>query len=319
MGEILLRQKIFWQLARSYFQSDDPRLQTSLAGIELANPIGVAAGCDKNCQFLPSLMRFGFGYTVGGTVTLEAQSGNPSPRLLRDIAQRSLTNSLGFPNQGSSSVLKNLEKTHTEPMIISVSGLTTQDFLDCFQRMEPRASGIELNISSPNSKGLKAFHEPKRFSDLLDRINANRQKPLFVKVPPFFDDEKRQQILELITIASRLGVDGITAANTHPVEDSRLKVGSGGLSGQPLFRDTLRMIREIRREVGTPMAINACGGIFSADDAIQALKVGADTIQLYTSLIYEGPGIAKRINQGISKYLTEQQLTSIREIKRNSN
>ena len=311
----MLKRRALWKLLAPYYQTADPRLKTSLAGIEVASPVGVAAGCDKNCQFLPSLMSLGFGYVVGGTVTLEPRRGNPSPRLVRDTAQRSLVNSLGFPSQGAQVVLKNLEKAHVRPLFLSVAGLTIEEFVECLRRMEPPAEGIELNISSPNTEGLRAFHQPESFRELLERVNAERQKTLFVKVPPYADDEGRTGVLELVAIARQVGVDGITAANTRPVQDPRLKVGAGGLSGKPLFQDVLGMMADIRREVGEGMTINACGGISTAEDAIQALKHGADTVQLYTGLIYEGPGVARSINRGLSRYLTEHELTSVRELR----
>ena len=311
----MLKRGALWKLLASYYQTADPRLSTSLAGVELANPVGVAAGCDKDCQFLPSLMSLGFGYVVGGTVTLEPRRGNPGPRLVRDTAQRSLVNSLGFPSQGAVAVLKNLEKARVRPLFLSVTGLTTEEFVECLRQMEPQAEGVELNVSSPNTEGLRAFHQPESFRELLERVNAERQKPLFIKIPPYADDEGRTRVLELVAIARQVGVDGVTAANTRPLQDPRLKVGAGGLSGKPLFRDVLGMVADIRREMGEGMAINACGGISSAEDAVQALKHGADTVQLYTGLVYEGPGIARSINRGLGKYLTEHGVASVREIR----
>ena len=315
LGEFSLKRRALWKLLAPYHKTDDHRLKTSLAGVELANPVGVAAGCDKNCEFLSSLMNLGFGYAVGGTVTLEPRKGNPSPRLVRDKKQGSLVNSLGFPGKGAEVILRNLERCDARPIFLSVAGLTVEEFVECYRLMEPWAKGIEINISSPNTAGLRMFHEPDTFRQLLEQINVVRRKPLLVKIPPYVTDEGREMVLGLVSIAQRLGADGITAANTRPAKEPRLEVGAGGLSGKPLFQDMLRIVAEVRREVGEGMAINACGGISSPEEALQALKHGADTVQLYTGLIYEGPGVARSINRGLSRYLSEHGLSSIKELR----
>ncbi len=316
LGELVLQRRFLWKLLEPYYRTTDPGLKTSLAGIELSNPVGVAAGCDKNCQFLPSLLSLGFGYVVGGTVTLEPRQGNPSPRLVRNPREKSLVNSLGFPGIGAEAVLRNLERTPVRPLILSVAGLTLEEFVECFRRMEPRADGVELNISSPNTAGLRIFHEPETFRTLLEQVNAERKKPLFVKIPPYGNEEGQQKVLELVRTARQMGVDGITAANTRPVQEPRLKIGSGGLSGKPLFQDTVRIVADVRKEVGDRITVNACGGISNPEEALQALAHGADTVQLYTGLIYEGPGVARSINRGLSRYLKDHDLASIKELQR---
>ena len=161
LGELVLKQRAMWGLLSPYYRTSDPTLRTTLAGINVSSPVGVAAGCDKNCQFLPSLLSLGFGYVVGGTVTLGPKSGNPSPRILRDAREGSLVNAMGFPNLGSEAVLKSLEKRPVRPLILSVSGLTVEEFVDTARRLEPHAQGLELNISSPNTAGLKSFTTPR--------------------------------------------------------------------------------------------------------------------------------------------------------------
>ena len=253
---------------------------------------------------------------VGGTVTLEPRQGNPSPRLVRNPREKSLVNSLGFPGIGAEAVLRNLERTPVRPLILSVAGLTLEEFVECFRRVEPRADGVELNISSPNTAGLRIFHEPETFRTLLEQVNAERKKPLFVKIPPYGNEEGQQKVLELVRTARQMGVDGITAANTRPVQEPRLRIGSGGLSGKPLFQDTVRIVADVRKEVGDRIAVNACGGISNPEEALQALAHGADTVQLYTGLIYEGPGVARSINRGLSRYLKDHDLASIKELQR---
>lgn len=295
----------------------DPRLRTRLAGLDLPNPIGLAAGYDKDCRLLSPLADLGFGYVTGGTVTANPQDGNPRPRVLRDVRREALINSLGFPSKGLDHVCRRLEERRdstTSPTVVSVSGTTVEDILLCHRRVEPLADAVEINISSPNTAGLRVFQKAGALAELLGRVNERREKPLFIKMPPYGrplhnrhsgDDRNSRielnpgspppEIKKIVRTCVSEGVDAVTVANTHPVEDARLAVGSGGLSGRPVFQETLRMVREIRREAGPDTAINACGGIFTGADAWEALRAGATTVQLLTGLIYQGPGVVRSI------------------------
>ena len=316
IAEFVLKRRALWKWLASYYQIAHPGLRTSMAGIDLPNPVGVAAGYDKNCEYLPSLMRLGFGYVVGGTVIVRSQDGNPRPRLIRYASRQSLVNAMGFPSKGAKAIIRNLEKSRerTRPLILSVAGLTVEEYFQCFRLMEPWADGIELNISSPNTADLRVFQEPEALRQLLERLNDGRRKPLFVKIPPYTNDEERQRVLELVHIARRMEIDGITAANTMPVQEPRLRVGAGGLSGKAIYGDTLRIVAEVRQEVGDSMIINACGGIFTAEDALRALQCGANTVQIFTGLVYEGPTVARAINVGLRRYLNQKGLPSLREL-----
>ena len=315
LGEWALRRKFLWKLLAPLHNSRDPALNTSLAGIPIPNPLGVAAGSDKDCAYLDSLMNLGFGYAVGGTVTLHPRPGNPRPRLLRRPRQKSLVNALGFPSMGIDIVEANLRKQSVTPLILSVSGLTVDEFSQCYRRAAPLAQGIELNVSSPNTAGLRVFHDPAAFRQLLESVNTHRTTPLFVKIPPYYDSSEQENVLTLVRIAHELGVDGITAANTRPVEEPAVKMGRGGLSGKPLLPDTLRIVADVRREVGDAMTVNACGGISTAEDVVKALKSGADTVQIYTALVYEGPGLARKINRNLSRLLHQRALPAIHHLK----
>lgn len=315
LGEWALRTKSLSKLLAPFPLAHDPSLSTRVAGIPIASPLGVAAGCDKDCSYLDSLMGLGFGYVVGGTVTLHPRPGNPSPRLLRRPQQQALINALGFPSQGIDAVEANLRKRSAAPLIISVSGLTLNEFVGCYKRASTLAQGIELNISSPNTAGLREFHDPGAFRELVERVNLHRKTPLFVKIPPYCDPEEQENVLSLVRIARELGVDGITAANTHPVEEPLVKMGRGGLSGKPLLPDTLRIVAEVRREVGEGTTINACGGISTAEEVVEALEHGADTVQVYTALVYQGPGLARKINGDLSRILHRRGMTSICQLR----
>ena len=305
-ARLALKQRRIWQAASPLLQVDDPRLAVNLAGMNLPNPIGLAAGYDKDCEYLPALSSIGFGYLTCGTVTEAPRDGNPSPRVIRYESDEAIINSLGFPGKGLEHAAAQLEKAQhllgATPVVASVSGVAPDEILRCHRRLEPLASAVEINISSPNTLGLRIFQQPDALRQLLEQLNYGRRKPLFVKMPPYLvtpsiGSEQKDMTLGLVDACMQRGVDAVTVANTWPARDSRLAVGAGGLSGRPVFADMVRMIADIKAEVGDRMAINACGGIFSGADALAAIQAGARTVQIYTSLIYRGPGIVRRINR----------------------
>lgn len=312
-ADLALKSKPIWNLLSPLLRVRDPRLQTTLAGLKLDNPVGLAAGYDKNCELLPSIAALGFGYVIGGTVTLEPKPGNPRPRVLRTVKDESLTNSLGFPNRGLEYAARHLERTAGSSgptsVIVSVSGTTVDEIVRCHRRLEPLVEAIEVNISSPNTAGLRVFQEPQALGELLGRVSDGRKKPVIVKLPPYSQedgDKGRDRVLELVRACVVRGVDAVTVANTKPVQDSRLAVGQGGLSGRPIFADMVRMVSEVKSEAGETIAINASGGIFTGDDAWQALKAGAATVQVLTGLVYRGPGAIRSINRRLLEIMERE-------------
>ena len=305
-----------WRAARPLLELRDQRLRCQLGGIEIANPVGLAAGYDKDARLVNRIANLGFGYIVTGTVVAEPREGNPRPRLLRDPKNGSLMNSLGFPSQGLDSVVGRLMRRRAQglPVITSISGLSVEEFSLCFQTVQPLVSGLELNISSPNTEGIRAFQEPHKLEDLLAALRPMKEKPLFVKLPPYFDDEGQDRVMELIDICIQYSVEGVTAVNTRPMQDSRMAVGKGGLSGKPLFPHMLRSVEEIRRRAGERLTINACGGIFSGEDALKALSAGANSVQLFTGLIYQGPAVVKGINRHLLRFIDKEGIPSVSEI-----
>ena len=319
-AEWFLKRPWLWRLASSYLDYQDQRLRVAVAGLEVPSPVGLAAGYDKDCEFLGALLDLGFGYVVGGTVVPEARPGNPHPRLMRLPGQQSLINSLGFPSKGMLVAKRNLEclghraRPYPKPVVVSVAALSLEEFRTCHAALEPLADATELNISSPNTQGIRAFQEPDTFKTLLEYINNQRTKPLFVKIPPYADNQGRDHVLTLVRIAREQGVNGITATNTRMVEAPQLAMGQGGLSGRALLEDTIRMVSEVRAEADSAMAINACGGIFTAADALRTMRAGADTVQLLTGLIYRGPGVARSISRGLVQLMEQQGCASLAEL-----
>jgi len=309
VAESFLAVRPAWRAVGGAWRMKDRLLRRTVAGIDLDNPIGLAAGFDKQCQYLESLGHLGFGYLVGGTVTPDPRPGNPRPRLLREQATQSLVNSMGFPSDGLQVVAERLRRRRRRPvpLVVSIAALDVAGFQECHQKLEPLADAIELNISSPNTQGLRRFQNPEQLSELLGHINAQRHKPLFLKLPPYTDDQSREQVFSLLHQCLTGGVTGVTAINTIPVTDPRLATGQGGLSGKVIFPDMLRIVGELRREAGPDLVINACGGISTGTEAWQALQAGADTVQLFTAMVYQGPAVARAIALELAARLRAQQ------------
>jgi len=309
VAEKALRRPFVWKALRPGFQVRDRRLESSMCGVPLSNPIGLAAGFDKDCEMIPSLASLGFGYLTVGTVTAHPRPGNPKPRLFRNARESSLINAMGFPSKGLVPAARRLEVYRSSgnkvPVVVSISGVSVDEIVRCHRRLEPLADAVEINISSPNTAGLRLFHESDALAELLGAVNEVRHRPLVVKLPPYpapdtpTDEfaESRDSLMALVRVCKAQGVNGLTVANTRPTADARLAVGSGGLSGRPVYSGMLEMVRDVRSEVGDEMTINACGGVFTGGDALAAMLAGATTVQTYTGFVYRGPTAAREINK----------------------
>ena len=318
LAEVALWPKPLWQLLRPFFLRRDVHLQTTMGGIQLPNPVGLAAGSDKYFRITGSLSNLGFGYVVGGTVVANRRSGNRGSRIVRTPARNSLTNSLGFPSHGLTAATRKLRRTSTGRvrLLVSIAGLTVDDIKRCYKELQPLAAGVELNISCPNVDGAEVFQDPERLDELLAELGQLKEKPVFVKLAPHFSDAGKRRNLDLVDVCIRHSIEGVTLVNTLPVEESRLRTGRGGLSGKPLFNKMLGIVREVRQHAGDLLTINACGGISSGEDALRALRAGADTLQLYTGFIYQGPGLMSSINDHLLDFVMKEGLPSVEAIRR---
>ncbi len=278
--------------------ADDLAVATSLAGIPLRNPIGLAAGFDKACAHLDALGELGFGYVVGGTVTRTPRPGNPRPRIARSPAHHALVNAMGLPNPGAAAAGRHLAHgRRTCPRLISLADEAVEDVTVALELVEPHVDGIELNASSPNAGW---DHVGAHVGTVVRTIRERTEKPLFVKLPFYRTPAARLHVLDMAAAARDEGASGLTCSNTLPVTDPRLSTGRGGLSGAPLAGDTPRIVAEVVEAVAGELPINACGGIFSAADVARCLDAGATTVQVYTALIYEGPGITGALTRGLA-------------------
>jgi dihydroorotate dehydrogenase len=285
----------------------DPALRVNVAGIEMANPVGMAAGFDKNLRFLDSLGRLGFGYVVGGTVTAQPRAGNEKPRIARFPRRESAINAMGFPNVGALAARDNLAVLpQTAPRLVSLSDSEIDDVLRSYDLLAPLADGIELNVSCPNVAWGKDEHAEEFLETVLRRLAEVRTSPVFVKIPPYRTDRERQAVFRLVRIAVDGGADALTASNTFPVASKTMAIGRGGLSGRAIFPDTVRIVGDLFRETEGRIPINACGGVFSAEDALACIRAGATTVQVYTGLIYQGPRIIRSITAGLAQALRQE-------------
>ena len=219
--------------------------------------------------------------------------------MIRRTSEGALVNALGFPGRGlepAQKRLAGLSPAVSALTIISISGTEDDPIRECLVALEPLVAGIEVNISSPNTAGLAVFQEPVRLKQLIETLSAAKSKPLFVKMPRLVDSGA---FIELIQAAHEGGADGFVSANTLPIAHEGLAVGRGGLSGKPLLDSTVELVQKARQHLGDGPTVIGCGGISNARDARAVMDAGADAVQLYTALVFEGPGIASLISRGL--------------------
>jgi dihydroorotate dehydrogenase len=294
-------------------RTPDDTLATSLAGIDLANPIGLAAGFDKTGRHLGSLGRLGFGYVVGGTFTRRPRRGNRRPRIVRYADRASMANSMGLPNPGAETAALALANTpRTSPRLASIADEAVEDAVQTHGLLEPHVDGIELNASCPNVSWGRDRDNEAHLSTLLRELGARRSTPLFVKLPPFRTDVEKEVVLALAGIAVEGGVEGLTCSNSLPVRERKLSTGHGGLSGRALTDRTPEIVSDVVASTGSAVPISACGGVSSAADALACLDAGASTVQVYTSLIYRGPGVVGELTSGLASTRRGRRLADAR-------
>jgi dihydroorotate dehydrogenase len=301
------------QILRYFFLTNSKVLERDLFGLNFKNPVGLAAGFDKNAECYNEFSNFGFGFIEIGTVTPLPQPGNPKKRIFRLVEDRSLINRLGFNNKGLDEITKNLRKKRD--IIIGANigkNFFTEnkdghkDYLKCLQGLYDFVDYFAINISSPNTKNLRQFHDKNLLRPLLESlINYNNsqssRKPMLLKISP---DIERKELDDIISLVSELKIDGIIATNTTISRDnlkSKHKNETGGLSGELLKNKSNDIIKYLRKNLDKNFPIIGVGGIMSAEDAIEKFKCGADLVQLYTGFIYKGPSLIKKINNLLLK------------------
>ena len=298
-----------------------PALHTKVAGLEFPSPVGLAAGFDKDAEVPEEMLALGFGFVEVGTVTPRPQRGNDKPRLFRLTQDRAVINRMGFNNRGQAAAFERLRRlTHVHGIIgVNIgankdSGDRISDYVAGVRAMSPVARFLTINISSPNTPGLRQLQDEGALRALLSAIGEARGEggpPVFLKVAPDLGEGEPDQI---VRVALQHGVDAVIVANTtvsRPALKSRHARQEGGLSGAPLKPLALKALREFRSASGAELPLIAVGGIATAEDAWERIRAGARLVQLYSAMVYEGPGIARRIARGLADRLEREGLANI--------
>ena len=317
---IKLTSKIpgFPSIFRSLYQVKDKKLERNLFGLTFDNPVGLAAGFDKNAVLYNELANFGFGFIEIGTVTPKGQEGNPKKRLFRLKDDKGIINRMGFNNEGLESAIQQLKKNKGKLIIGGNIGKNTQtspenytqDYLTCFEGLHPYVDYFVLNVSCPNVGSHAKLEDVDYLRELIaacQEINNSKEypKPILLKIAP---DLNNGQLDEIIDLVAETKIDGVIASNTSVSREGlkaskeRLEeIGNGGLSGQPIKEKSTKVIKYLADKSNKAFPIIGVGGIHSEADALEKINAGADLVQIYTGFIYEGPSLIKRINKAILK------------------
>ncbi|MDC8006346.1 quinone-dependent dihydroorotate dehydrogenase [Aureisphaera galaxeae] len=298
-------------LFKSIYKVNDPRLERKLFGLTFPNPVGLAAGFDKDAKLYKELSNFGFGFIEIGTVTPKPQGGNPKKRLFRLKSDSAIINRMGFNNGGVEEAVERLKKNKNVLVggnigknKVTPNEEAVNDYVICFEALFDYVDYFVVNVSSPNTPNLRELQDKKPLTDLLNTLqqkNASKpqRKPILLKIAPDLTDE---QLLDIIDIVNDTKIDGVIATNTTISRDgltSENKKEMGGLSGKPLTQRSTEVIRFLSEKSNKAFPIIGVGGIHTVEDALEKIEAGASLVQLYTGFIYEGPTLIKAINKGM--------------------
>ncbi|MHC2990288.1 dihydroorotate dehydrogenase [Pontibacter sp. HJ8] len=301
-------------ISNSMFRVQDKRLERELFGLKFPNPVGLAAGFDKDAKLVDELAELGFGFIEIGTLTPKPQAGNDKPRLFRLPEDQAIINRMGFNNEGVEAAVQRLRERNSNILVggnigknkVTPNEDALNDYLYCFKSLYEVVDYFVVNVSSPNTPDLRALQEKEPLQQLLMALQEQnsrmpKPKPLLLKIAP---DLNEAQLNDIIEIAVAAGLSGIIATNTtisreglHTPTNRVSEIGAGGLSGKPLTQRSTEIIRYLRQHLPQHIKIIGVGGIMTAEDAVEKLDAGADLVQLYTGFIYEGPALISSINK----------------------
>ena len=313
---------------------DDPRLAITALGLDFPNPIGLAAGFDKNADVPDAMAKFGFGFVECGTVTPKPQAGNPRPRLFRLAKDGAVINRMGFNNEGSSAAAANLRARRGKTIVGINIGANKEtsgndrvgDYAWCFSELAPLADYVTVNVSSPNTPGLRGLQNKDELTKLLGIITNARarlfdatpqthgmRKPILLKIAPDLDLHALDEIAEVVRAS---GIEGLIVSNTtiaRPPLRSRHAEEAGGLSGTPLFEPSTQVLKQMHQRLNGAITLIGVGGVASGQDAYAKIRAGASLVQLYTALAFHGPGLVARIKRELLDCLTRDGFSSLSE------
>ena len=303
---------------RMIYSRKTPDLEREVFGLKFRNPVGLAGGLDKNGEFYNDLGNFGFSFVEIGSLTPEPQPGNPKPRLFRVVKDRAIINRMGINNKGIRNAVENLKRMKPDVLVAgniskntsSINEDAVKDYESAFALLYDFVDMFVLNISCPNVSGLSALQDVSFLSEIVDkllnlRMYFDEYRPILIKVSP---DISHQQLDEIIDYSLMSGVDGIVAGNTTRSREGLTlpqekidEIGNGGMSGAPLFRKNLELVRYIHEQSRGKLPIIGVGGIMSGEQARQMLDAGASLVEIYSGFIYEGPSLVRKINKYLQK------------------
>ena len=325
----ILKMTANFQKKNSY---NDLKLHQHIWGLDFNNPVGLAAGFDKNAEAVIPLLNLGFGFVEAGTVTPLPQEGNDKPRVFRLLEDKAIINHLGFNNKGLKIVKKNLKKLNLNNLSNGVVGINIgknlnsinyiEDYCQCLEKLGPFAHYITINVSSPNTPGLRDLQKSGNIEKLIKSLYKLRDdneyltnKPILLKISPDLND---QEIRDIALMSLALNLDGLIISNSTIKRSSKLisinKNERGGLSGKPLFDDSTFLLKKFYNLTNAQVPLIGTGGITNGIDCYEKIKSGACLVQLYTSLIYEGPSVVNKINKDLSSFIEIDGYKNIKEV-----
>ena len=317
---VILKIPLLSKILKTIYSYQSEGLNKHVAGLQFKNPVGLAAGFDKDAELLSQMTDLGFGFLEIGTITPLGQAGNDKPRLFRLTTDKALINRMGFNNIGVEKVRQNLIRHKGDCIIGGNIGKNkstsnenaVEDYMICFNRLHDVVDYFVVNVSSPNTPGLRELQEAdslKKILFTLQRANTERKinKPIFLKISPDLNESQLDDIIEVVLLTK---ITGIIATNTtigrknlKTSQEQIDKIGDGGLSGKPIRQKSTEIVRYLANKSNHAFPIIGVGGIFSAEEAMEKLEAGASLIQIYTGFIYEGPGLIKKINKFLQDHL----------------
>jgi dihydroorotate dehydrogenase len=307
-------------------ETDDPRLGVDALGLHFPNPIGLAAGFDKDAEVPDAMMRLGFGFAECGTVTPRPQRGNPKPRLFRLREDRAVINRMGFNNRGAVRAASRLAARKRHGVVgINIgankdSKNRVTDYVSAFLTLGRLADYVTVNVSSPNTPGLRGLQDRGDLERLLNSLSEARERngdrpPILLKIAPDLDAHAMDDIAQVVL---RSSIEGMIVSNTTVSRSAKLKSPNaheaGGLSGQPLFEASTQLLKQMRQRVGDRVVLIGVGGVFSGSDAYAKIRAGATLVQLYSSLAFEGPGLITRVKRELLTCLAKDGYRNIRDV-----
>jgi len=318
----LLKVSFLFPFAKAIFKNlfsyENPKLERTLMGLKFKNPVGLAAGFDKNAELIDEFATLGFGFIEIGTVTPKGQEGNPKPRLFRLLEDEAIINRMGFNNEGVEKIVARLRKRKSDVIVggnigknkVTPNENAVQDYEITFDALHDFVDYFVVNVSSPNTPNLRELQDKEPLKNLLKtlkekNLSKDKPKPILLKIAP---DLNEIQLNDIVEIVQEVDIEGIVATNTTisreglQTEKSQIEsIGAGGLSGKPLRNRSTEVIQFLRQKLGKKFVIIGVGGIFTAQDAQEKLDAGADLVQVYTGFVYEGVSMVSNMNQQLAK------------------